>query len=93
MLPLIEDKYLTANSKGQVVIPNALRKKFGIDERTPLFIREYEAGIFLQPMTKDYFSKMSGFFSDLLKDKKNLVKDFIKEKRQRKKGEDKKWLR
>ena len=55
-----ESAYMT--SKGQVVIPARLRRKYGLKEGTRLNFAE-EAGRFVvQPVTKEYISSFRGIF-------------------------------
>ena len=50
----------TTSVKGQVVIPAALRRKFGIEPGTKVHIYEDEGRIVLEPITKGYIKKVRG---------------------------------
>ena len=47
-------------SKGQVVIPVALRRKYGITQGTKVQIYEENDRIILQPVTREYIHKVRG---------------------------------
>jgi AbrB family looped-hinge helix DNA binding protein len=49
-----------ATVKGQVVIPAALRKKYGIKPGTKLRVYEGNGGIILQPITLEYIKRVRG---------------------------------
>jgi AbrB family looped-hinge helix DNA binding protein len=48
--------------KGQVVIPAALRKKFGIKAGTRVHVYEEDGRILLQPVTREYIRQVRGRF-------------------------------
>lgn len=47
------------NSKGQVVIPQKLRMKYGIKPGTKMGFIEKNGELVLQPLTKDYFESLA----------------------------------
>ena len=49
-------------SKGQVVIPARLRRKYGLKEGTRLNFIEEEGRFVVQPVTKEYISSFRGIF-------------------------------
>jgi AbrB family looped-hinge helix DNA binding protein len=49
-------------AKGQVVIPVALRRKYGIMEGTKVHIYEENDRIILQPLTRETIRKVRGMF-------------------------------
>jgi len=49
-------------AKGQVVIPVALRRKYGITEGTKVHIYEENDRIILQPVTRETIRKVRGMF-------------------------------
>jgi len=55
-----ETAYMT--SKGQVVIPARLRRKYGLKEGTRLNFAEQEGRFVIQPVTKEYISSFRGIF-------------------------------
>ncbi len=68
----------TATSKGQIVIPSSVRKKFGIREGTRIQIEvdEKARGIVLQPITREYIYSLSGKLRG-----KGLLKSLMDEKK------------
>jgi AbrB family looped-hinge helix DNA binding protein len=49
-----------ATTKGQIVIPAKLRKKYGIKEGTKIIITEKDESIILKPVTEQYLRKLQG---------------------------------
>jgi AbrB family looped-hinge helix DNA binding protein len=52
--------FTVVSSKGQIVIPAALRQKLGIKTGTRLAIRSEENQLILQPITKEFIRSMVG---------------------------------
>ena len=52
--------FTVVSSKGQIVIPAALRQKLGITAGTRLAIRSEENQLILQPITKGFISSLVG---------------------------------
>ena len=54
----------TATSKGQIVIPSSVRRKFGIKEgtRIQINISDDEKAIILTPITREYVHSLRGKF-------------------------------
>ena len=54
----------TATSKGQIVIPSSVRRKFGIKEGTRIQINvsDDEKEIILTPITREYVHSLRGRF-------------------------------
>jgi AbrB family looped-hinge helix DNA binding protein len=58
----MSDMSATVTSKGQLVIPAALRRKHKIEAGTKVNILEDQFGrIVLQPITDEYISRVRGF--------------------------------
>lgn len=55
-----ESAYMT--SKGQVVIPARLRRKYGLKEGTRLNFAEEEGRFVVQPVTKEFIDSFCGIF-------------------------------
>ena len=72
-------------TKGQVVIPSAIRKRLKITRATRLCIVESEGKVILQPVTEDYFDQVAG----IVPSKGQMLKDLLEERRQEKEREDK----
>jgi AbrB family looped-hinge helix DNA binding protein len=68
----------TVTTKGQLVIPSKLRRKYGIRKGTRVAMIEEENRIILQPLTRDYIRKLRGS----LKGEPSALK-FLKEGRKR----------
>ena len=61
MVPMnTESAYMT--SKGQVVIPARLRRKYGLKEGTRLNFAEEEGRFVVQPVTKEFIDSFCGIF-------------------------------
>jgi len=71
----------TATSKGQIVIPSAMRRKLGIKEGTRIQIEldEDAREIILTPITRDFVHSVRGRFKG-----KGLLKALMAEKRKEK---------
>lgn len=52
--------FTVVSSKGQIVIPAALREKLGIKTGTRLAVRSEENQLVLQPITADYIDSLLG---------------------------------
>lgn len=63
-------------SKGQIVIPARLRRKYGIKPGTRVCFIEGEEGILFQPLTSDYIRSVCG----MLKNAGPAVKDLLAER-------------
>jgi len=55
----------TATVKGQILIPAALRKKYGITEGTKITILDNGDEIILRPVTRERISKLNGSLKGL----------------------------
>jgi AbrB family looped-hinge helix DNA binding protein len=72
----------TFTSKGQLVVPAELRRKYGIEAGTKVEFQEDQFGrIVLQPITEEYVDRVMGFLAD----GPDLLANWEKEHR----GEDK----
>jgi|APTNR8051073442_1049403.scaffolds.fasta_scaffold46053_1 AbrB family looped-hinge helix DNA binding protein len=71
-------------SKGQIVIPAAIRRHLNIKKGVRLSIYEQGNQIVLQPLTKDYFQSMAG----MVKAKGSLTALLAAEKARDKRRED-----
>ena len=68
----------TATSKGQIVIPSSIRRKFGIKEGTRIQIEVNEKTnvIILKPITREYVHSLRGRFRG-----RGLLKALMAEKK------------
>jgi AbrB family looped-hinge helix DNA binding protein len=67
-----------ATTKGQIVIPSAIRRKFDIKKGTRIRIEvnEKDHGIFLRPITREYIHSLRGKYRG-----KGLLKSLLAEKK------------
>jgi AbrB family looped-hinge helix DNA binding protein len=63
-------------SKGQIVIPAALRRKYGIKEGTRIVISDNGDSIVLKPVTDEYLRKLQGSLKG-----KGALKELMDERR------------
>lgn len=72
----------TATSKGQIVIPSSIRRKFGIREgtRIQINVNDDETEIILTPLTREYVHSLRGKCKG-----KGLMKALIAEKKRERK--------
>ncbi len=71
----------TATSKGQIVIPSSVRRRFGIKEGTHIQIEVDEAAqrIILKPITREYVHSLRGKYKG-----KGLLKALMAERKREK---------
>jgi len=63
-------------TKGQIVIPSKIRRKYNIKKGTKLFIEENGTEIILKPVTPEYIEKLAG----ILETKGKLTKLLLEER-------------
>ena len=51
-------------SKGQIVIPNWIRKNFGIEEGTKAIVSISSEGVLLRPITKKKIASLQGILRE-----------------------------
>lgn len=56
-------EYATVKTKGQIVIPVDVRRRFGIEEGTRVAFLEDEGRLILQPITDDFIDRMQGILA------------------------------
>ena len=66
----------SVTTKGQVVIPSRLRRKFGIKKGTQVLVYEKDGDIIVKPITDEYIESMAG----ITKTKGMLLKALKEEK-------------
>jgi AbrB family looped-hinge helix DNA binding protein len=71
----MESSVLT--SKGQIVIPKNIRKKYGIKPGTRILFVEKDGDITIRALTKEYFKSVAGW----LKDGGDILDELMKEKK------------
>ena len=67
-------------SKGQIVIPSKLRRRFNIKKGTKLYIEERGDELVLKAVTPEYFEKMAGVLQTKGKLSKALLEERSKDK-------------
>ena len=67
-------------TKGQIVIPVSLRRKFNIRKGARLFVEEMDDSIMLRPITTAYFDKFAGILPTKGKLTKALLDERVKER-------------
>jgi len=70
----METAYVT--SKGQLVVPAKLRRRFGIKPGTKVCFIERGDEILFQPVTKDYIRRVCG----ILKSETSVTQELLKER-------------
>ncbi len=74
------------NKKGEIVIPELLRKKYGFADGITVVLEEKANGILLLPMNEQYFEKYLG----ILKGSGNLKNEILEMKKEEKRLEERK---
>jgi len=67
-------------TKGQVVIPAKIRRKFGIKKGTRVAFIEQDKKLIIQPLDKNYFESLAGIIDTKGKILKSLMEDKKKER-------------
>jgi len=63
----------TVTSKGQIAIPARIRKNYGIEKGTRLYIEERGEEIVLKPLTPEYLDQMAGVLKGSVSQTKRLL--------------------
>jgi AbrB family looped-hinge helix DNA binding protein len=74
-------------SKGQLVVPVRIRRRFGIKPGTRINFVEEGDRIIFQPVTKDYISSFRGVFKPR-SGEKSVVQELLEERRAEKAREE-----
>jgi len=61
-----------ASTKGQIVIPSSLRRKYGIKVGTKILVEDDGERIILKPVTEQYLQRLQGSLKG-----KNLLKTLL----------------
>lgn len=83
----METSYVT--SKGQLVVPAKLRRKYGIKPGTKVRFLERDHEIIFQPMTNEYIRSVCG----MLKSETSLTKALLEERARDKEREEAKFAK
>lgn len=76
-------EYSTVTSKGQLVIPAAMRRRFKIKEGTKVLFLEDNGRLLLQPLTEDLIDRLTG----CLAGEPNLLDALEEDRREERKRE------
>jgi AbrB family looped-hinge helix DNA binding protein len=82
-----ESAYVT--SKGQVVVPARLRRKFGIKAGTRLNFTEADGQIVIQPVTREFIDSFCGLFK-AKPGEKSAVQELLDDRAKERAREDRK---
>jgi AbrB family looped-hinge helix DNA binding protein len=85
MSSIPDTAYVT--SKGQVVVPVRIRRKFGIKAGTRLNFQEENGRIVVQPVTRDFIDSFCGVFK-LKPGEKSAVQELIEDRARERARED-----
>ena len=76
-------------SKGQLVVPSRIRRRFGIKPGTRVNFVEEGDRIIFQPVTREYIDSFCGIFK-LKPGEKSAVQELLEDRRAEKAKEDRK---
>ena len=82
---IMNTAYVT--SKGQLVVPSRIRRRFGIKPGTRVNFVEEGDRIIFQPVTREYINSFCGIFKQK-PGEKSVVQELIEERRAEKEKED-----
>jgi len=68
-------------TKGQIVIPSRIRRKYNIKKGAKLYVEEKGEYLILKPITDQYFEKLAGILPTKGKLSKALLQEKDEEKR------------
>ena len=85
MTPVTESAYVT--SKGQLVVPSHIRRRYGIKPGTRINFVEEGDRIIFQPVTREYIDSFCGVFKQK-PGEKSVVQELLEERRAEKEKED-----
>ena len=76
--------FASVTSKGQLVIPVEIRRRYGIKPGTRVCFIERDGDIIFQPITKEFIRSVAG----MLKSDRSATQDLLKESAKDKKREE-----
>lgn len=83
----METAYIT--SKGQLVVPARLRRRYGIKPGTKVRFIERDNEILIQPLTREYIRSLCG----LLKSETSVTQELLKERAKEKDREEERFAK
>ena len=93
---MVERKETRATEKGQIVIPAALRKKFGIKKGTRIQVYEQDDHIVLSPLSPEIIRARLNKLQGIVKGGSSLTKELEEERARDREKEERKierWSR
>lgn len=79
----------TMTSKGQIVVPAKLRRRYGLKPGTKVYFIEREKEILFQPVTKEYLKSVHGMLISETSATEELLKERAKDKEREEAGIEK----
>ena len=82
-------KEVSVTTKGQLVVPASLRRKYGIKAGTKVRFVERNNEILFEPVTKEYIRSVCG----MLKSETSVTKELLEERARDKEKEERKFAK
>ena len=79
----------TMTSKGQIVVPAKLRKRYGLKPGTKVHFIERDQEILFQPVTKEYLQSVHGMLTSATSVTEELLKERAQDKEREEAGVEK----
>jgi AbrB family looped-hinge helix DNA binding protein len=79
----------TITSKGQIVIPAKLRRRYGLKPGIKVYFIERDEEILFQPVTKEYLKSVHGMLTSETSATKELLKERARDKEREEAGIEK----
>jgi len=70
----------TITSKGQIVVPARLRRRYGLKPGTKVYFIERDKEIVFQPVTKEYLKNVHGMLTSETSATKELLRERAKDR-------------
>ncbi len=83
----------TMTSKGQIVVPAKLRRRYGLKPGTKVYFIERDREILFQPVTKEYLKSVHGMLTSASSATEELLKERAKDKEREEAGIEKRRTR
>lgn len=79
----------TMTSKGQIVVPAKLRRRYGLKPGTKVYFIERDSEILFQPVTKEYLKSVHGMLTSTSSVTEELLKERARDKEREEAGIEK----
>ncbi len=79
----------TITSKGQIVVPAKLRRRYGLKPGTKVYFIERDQEILFQPVTREYLKSVHGMLTSETSMTKELLKERAKDREREEAGIEK----